>query len=51
MGGYSYRFVVVTAAMSVLAIYKHKANIQRLMQGTENKIGVKKSPPPTGANA
>src|SRR6266550_8586673 len=30
---------MVTAAMGVLAIYKHKTNIQRLLNGTENRIG------------
>ena len=25
--------------MAALAIYKHKANIQRLLNGTENRIG------------
>ncbi len=29
------------AVMGVLAIYKHRANIQRLMNGTENRIGKK----------
>jgi hypothetical protein len=28
-----------------LAIYKHKANIKRLMSGTENRIAFKKSAP------
>jgi glycerol-3-phosphate acyltransferase PlsY len=32
----------VTGAMGALAIYKHKANIQRLLNGTENRIGGKK---------
>jgi glycerol-3-phosphate acyltransferase PlsY len=27
----------------VLAIYKHRANIQRLLAGTENRAGAKKS--------
>ncbi|MDB6057324.1 MAG: plsY [Verrucomicrobiales bacterium] len=35
--------VYVLAALGALAIYKHKANIQRLMNGTENRIGKKKS--------
>jgi glycerol-3-phosphate acyltransferase PlsY len=30
---------IVTGAMGALAIYKHKANIQRLLDGTENRIG------------
>lgn len=29
----------VTLMLSVLAIYKHRANIQRLLNGTENRIG------------
>jgi glycerol-3-phosphate acyltransferase PlsY len=45
---YSVRMVVVTAVMSVLAIYKHKANIVRLMNGTENKMGRKPRSPATG---
>jgi glycerol-3-phosphate acyltransferase PlsY len=33
---------IVTTALGVLAIYKHKSNIQRLMAGTENQLGKKK---------
>jgi glycerol-3-phosphate acyltransferase PlsY len=32
----------VTTALGVLAIYKHKANLQRLKAGTENRFGQKK---------
>jgi glycerol-3-phosphate acyltransferase PlsY len=32
---------VVTTALGALAIYKHKSNIQRLMAGTENRLGKK----------
>jgi glycerol-3-phosphate acyltransferase PlsY len=32
---------VVTTALGVMAIYKHKSNIQRLMAGTENRFGKK----------
>jgi acyl phosphate:glycerol-3-phosphate acyltransferase len=32
---------IVTTALGVLAIYKHKTNIQRLMAGTENRFGKK----------
>ncbi|HEX3797199.1 MAG TPA: glycerol-3-phosphate 1-O-acyltransferase PlsY [Verrucomicrobiae bacterium] len=42
---YSMRMVVITAVMGVLAIYKHKANIVRLMNGTENKMGQKRAEP------
>jgi len=30
---------IVTTALGALAIYKHKSNIQRLMAGTENRLG------------
>jgi len=33
---------IVTAALGALAIYKHKSNIQRLVAGTENRLGQKK---------
>lgn len=40
----------VSTALGALAIYKHKANIERLLAGTENRIGGKKpespAPPP-----
>ena len=32
---------IATTALGVLAIYKHKSNIQRLMAGTENRLGKK----------
>jgi len=32
---------IVTTALGLLAIYKHKSNIQRLMAGTENRLGKK----------
>jgi len=34
---------IVTTALGVMAIYKHKSNLQRLMAGTENRLGQKKS--------
>ena len=34
---------IVTTALGLLAIYKHKGNIQRLMRGTENRLGQKKA--------
>lgn len=36
---------VVTIVLGALAIYKHKTNIQRLIAGTENRIGAKKESP------
>ncbi|HUB87194.1 MAG TPA: glycerol-3-phosphate 1-O-acyltransferase PlsY [Verrucomicrobiae bacterium] len=32
---------IVTTALGALVIYKHKSNIQRLMTGTENRLGKK----------
>ncbi len=37
---------VVTIALAALAIYKHKGNIQRLRNGTENRITFKKKDSP-----
>lgn len=33
---------IVTTALGLLAVWKHKGNIQRLMAGTENRLGQKK---------
>ena len=33
---------IVTTALGALAVYKHKSNLQRLMAGTENRLGQKK---------
>ncbi len=33
----------ITTFMAVLAIYKHRANIQRLLNGTENRVGARKT--------
>ncbi len=35
----------VTIALGAMAIYRHRKNIQRLMAGTENRIGKKSQPP------
>ncbi len=40
--GESQTMVIVTAFMAALAIYKHRTNIQRLIQGTEHRISIKK---------
>lgn len=40
--GGSVTLIVITGAMATLAIYKHRANIRRLLAGTENRIGRKK---------
>lgn len=36
------RLIVVAAIIGALAIYKHRSNIQRLLNGTENRFGKKK---------
>jgi glycerol-3-phosphate acyltransferase PlsY len=43
--GKSVALIAVTGSMGVLAVYKHKANIRRLLDGTESRIGSKKLPP------
>ncbi len=48
-GGIS--LLVISAVLAALAIYKHKANIQRLLAGTESRVGQKKEetqPAPSG---
>ena len=40
--GGSLTLILVTSAMAVLAIYKHRPNIQRLLAGTESRFGAKK---------
>lgn len=47
--GYSASMTGITAFLGALAIYKHKANIQRLMAGTESRIG-RKGPGTTEIN-
>jgi glycerol-3-phosphate acyltransferase PlsY len=36
---------IVTTALGLLAIYKHKGNIQRLLAGTESRVQFKKEKP------
>ena len=33
---------IVTTALGALAVYKHKSNLQRLLAGTENRLGKKR---------
>lgn len=42
--GRSATMIIVTAVLAALAIYKHKANIARLLNGSENRFGRKKTP-------
>ena len=36
---------IVTTVLGLLAIYKHKGNIQRLLNGTERRLGQKSATP------
>ena len=36
-------FYVVSACFTIMALWRHRANVVRLLNGTENKIGVKKN--------
>ena len=40
--GAPYPFLIAMAVMAVLLIWRHKANIQRLLAGTESRIGGKR---------
>lgn len=44
--GHGALLIGVSTALGALAIYKHKANIDRLRVGTENRIGARKAEPP-----
>ena len=44
--GSSHAVTGISAAVGALAIYKHKANIQRLRAGTESRVGKKKDETP-----
>ncbi len=35
-------YLAISAALSVLAIIKHRSNIQRLLSGTEHRVGAAK---------
>ena len=43
-GRSSRTMIIVATVIGALAIYKHRSNMQRLMNGTENRIGKKKEP-------
>jgi len=45
--GQSTTLIAVTSAMSALAVFKHKSNIERLIKGTESRFGsIKTTPQP-----
>jgi glycerol-3-phosphate acyltransferase PlsY len=41
------RMVLIAALVGALAIYKHRTNIRRLLDGTEHRFGAKKATPST----
>jgi glycerol-3-phosphate acyltransferase PlsY len=43
--GYGAFAVGITAALATLIFWRHRANISRIMQGAEPKIGTKKDKP------
>lgn len=45
--GESGTLIAITAGLAVLAIYKHKSNIQRLLEGTEHRISPRKGAEPS----
>lgn len=42
VGSYPLDYTILASVIALLAIWRHRTNIQRLVQGTENKIGQKK---------
>lgn len=40
--GYNMEYIVIATIIMLLIVYKHIPNIQRLLKGTENKLGTKK---------
>ncbi len=36
--------ILITSGLTTLALYKHRANIRRLLQGTEHRVGESSSP-------
>lgn len=41
-GQFLFEFYMVSACITALAFWRHRANIKRLLDGTENKVGQKK---------
>ncbi len=40
--GYLYEFYTMAGVIGLMGIWRHRANIKRLLNGTENKLGAKK---------
>ena len=41
-GAYRIEFYIVSACFTLMGLWRHRANIKRLIDGTENKLGEKK---------
>ena len=44
--GEVWEFTAVTCVITAMAFWRHRANIGRLLKGTENKVGAKKESAP-----
>lgn len=42
--GKSWQYIAFSVVLCVIALYKHRSNISRLLKGTENKFGQKAKP-------
>jgi glycerol-3-phosphate acyltransferase PlsY len=42
LGDYGLTYILLAIVISLLSLWRHRTNIQRLIKGTENKIGQKK---------
>lgn len=42
--GGSLTLILITTGLAILAVYKHRSNIQRLLNGTEHRIGSSPNP-------
>lgn len=42
MGDYGTTYIILASAIGLLSLWRHRTNIQRLVKGTESKIGQKK---------
>jgi glycerol-3-phosphate acyltransferase PlsY len=48
LGDASWVFWIAITGISAIIIYKHRANIERLLKGTENRLGQSATPSPSG---
>jgi glycerol-3-phosphate acyltransferase PlsY len=48
LGDASWAFWIAITGIAAIIVYKHRANIERLLKGTENRLGQSASPSPSG---